>query len=446
MKLYALAVLTAGLLGTAPATASTETVLHNQCSSTGCTDGGGVQAQLIKSGNILYGVGGNGGAHMSGSHSGGVVFQYDLSTSTYTVLYSFCSTIHLMVCTDGESPVGRLVIDTSGNLYGTTSLGGNTGNAGTVFKLTKSGGTWSLTTLYKFCPDKINDVLCEDGNEPLSGLTYYGQASGTAYDGTSPLYGSTFVGGDDATDEYGNGVLFELSLSGGVWSEGVLHEFCWACTEGCTSCSEGERPFGQMIIDSTGAIYGSTLIGGAGQGTVFKYASAALTTLYTFCTSHSSPCSDGGQPTGVLLDASGNVYGTGQVGGSGGTGTGGGVLFKLTNSGGTWSESVKYNFCSASSCTDGWAPRGDLIMDGSGNVLGTTAVGGSSAHAANGGGTIWKYNGTSESVLYDFCASSTTCADGEDPGAGVMIDASGNLYGDTILGGSAGGVIFKFAP
>ena len=430
-----------------PGSASTETVLHTMCSSSGCADGEIPQSQLIKSGNVLYGV-----APSGGSHNGGVAFQYDLSSSTYSVIYNFCTThvpLHPTICSDGESPTGRLVIDSDGNLYGTTQLGGNANNAGTVYKLTKSGSTWSLSSLYKFCPEKIGDLECDDGDDPLSGLTYYGQASDSAYDGSSALYGSTYVGGNDSAGAYGNGVIFKLTLSGGTWSQSVMHEFCPSCTELCYSCSDGERPIGQMILDGDGALWGSTEAGGGGgEGVVFKLTgSGTETTLYTFCSTHASPCSDGGQPTGVLLDASGNIFGTAQIGGSGGSGSGAGTLFKLTNSGGTWSESVKYNFCSASSCNDGSVPRGDLIMDSSGNIFGTTALGGSHAVVSGGAGTIWKYNGTSESVLYKFCPTSSTCADGEDPGAGVMMDASANLYGDTVMGGgSAGGVVYKFVP
>ena len=431
-----------------PCAAGTETVLHTMCSLASCADGEIPQSQLLKSGTILYGVA------AGGSHGGGVVFQYDLSSSTYSVIYNFCSTHvagHPTVCSDGESPTGRLVIDSSGNLYGTTDLGGNVNDAGKVYKLSKSGSTWSLSTLYNFCPDKIGSVECDDGDDPLSGLTYAGQASGTSYDGTSPLYGSTYVGGSDSAGSYGNGVIFELTLSGGTWSESVLHTFCPACAELCYSCSDGERPIGQMILDGAGVLWGSTEVGGGGgEGTVFKLASGSLTTLYTFCSTHASPCSDGGQPTGVLLDAAGDIFGTTQIGGSGGSGSDAGTLFELTDSGGTWSESVKYNFCSAASCNDGSFPRGDLIMDASGNLYGTTATGGSHAIVAGGAGTIWKYDGTSESVLYKFCPTSSTCADGQDPGAGVMMDASGNLYGDTIMGGTGastpGGVVYKFAP
>jgi uncharacterized repeat protein (TIGR03803 family) len=331
------------------------------------------------------------------------------------------------------------VIDTSGNLYGVTNLGGNSNNAGTVFKLTNSGGTWTRSTLYEFCPDKVGDVSCADGDDPLSGLTYYGQASGSAYDGTSPLYGSTYVGGSDWEGSYGNGTIFSLTNSGGTWSESVLVAFCPLCTELCTICSDGELPFGQMIMDSSGNIYGTTRVGGAkGSGTVFKLnTSGPYSVLYDFCPGGGS-CSDGKWPSGTLLDAAGNIYGTTDLGGSGSSG----VLWKLTNSSGTWSQAVKYNFCSSGGCSDGSGPRGDLIMDGSSNIYGTTSGGGN----ANHGGTVWKYDGTNESVLYSFCPSSG-CADGQDPGAGVIVDGSGNFYGNTVMGGSANnGVVFKLAP
>lgn len=117
-----------------PAHPYTQSVLHSFCSSASCADGSGPN-QLVKHGSALYGVATTGGSHMSASHSGGVVFKYDLTTSTYSVLYNFCATIHLMVCSDGEAPSGVLVLDGSGNFYGSARQGGSNG-AGAIYKLT----------------------------------------------------------------------------------------------------------------------------------------------------------------------------------------------------------------------------------------------------------------------------------------------------------------------
>ena len=443
----------------APAAASTQTVLHTMCVSAGCTDGTGPSGEILKSGSVLYGVA-QGGSHASASHNAGVVYRYDTSTSTYTVLYNFCVSVSFGSCTDGENPVGPLVVDTSGNLYGTTSLGGNRNNAGTVYELVKpvSGTTWTYKNIYKFCPTKIGSVECEDGDEPLSGLTYYGAASGTAYDGTSTLFGTTYVGGDDDIGSYGNGVLFSVAPSGGTWAYNVVHEFCFGCAELCSvSCSDGEKPIGQLVMDAPNRIWGTTFTGGsAGKGTAFEFNGGAETILYNFCWAGATKCLDGQWPNGALLDAAGDMFVTTSTGGSGPATTGNGALVELTNTGCTefgptvyWCNAVKHNFCSVTGCTDGWAPSGALIMDSSGDIFGVTGLGGSAAHITNGGGTIWKQAGATESVLYDFCTSSSTCPDGYDPMSGLAIDSAGTLYGNTPFGGSAttqGGVLYKFVP
>jgi hypothetical protein len=437
----------------------TETVLHSMCGSAGCADGENAQIPLLESGGVLYGVAGG------GSHSGGIAFSYDTATSTYTVLYNFCSTHvvgHPTVCSDGESPAGKLIIDTSGNLYGTTQLGGNVNNAGTVFELLKpaGAGAWTYHNIYKFCPDKIGDVECEDGDDPLSGLTYAGAAGGSAYDGTSLLFGTTYVGGDDFEGSYGNGTLFALQLASGVWSQKVLYEFCPSCTESCTGCGDGVRPYGNFVMDANNKFWGTTITGGRqGRGMAYEIAPGGSnlwtttwtrTVLYNFCWSGSSTCPEGTFPNGVILDASGDVWGTAPGGGAHNDG----LLFELVpgsclefgGDGPYWCQNDKHDFCSSSGCADGSTPRGDIVMDSSGNVFGTTAAGGSHAIVTGGAGTVFKQSSTAESVLYKFCPSST-CADGEEPEGGVILDGSGNFFGTTALGGAnAEGTLFKLAP
>jgi uncharacterized repeat protein (TIGR03803 family) len=142
----------------------------------------------------------------------------------------------------------------------------------------------------------------------------------------------------------------------------------------------------------------------------------------------------------VIIDSSGNIYGTAKTGGvvlssCGGT-VGCGVIFELAPSGVSYSYSTIYKFCQSAvgTCTDAWDPDGQLVLDGSGNLIGTSIHGGSNS---NSGGTIFKIaSGGTETLLYSFCAL-TSCTDGQNPHDGLWMDGSGALYGTTALGGSS---------
>ncbi|MGH9644766.1 MAG: choice-of-anchor tandem repeat GloVer-containing protein, partial [Terriglobales bacterium] len=176
--------------------------------------------------------------------------------------------------------------------------------------------------------------------------------------------------------------------------------------------------------DSSGNLYGTTQYRGAyGGGLVFKLTpSGTESVLYNFCAQPG--CADGSTPrAGLALDSQGNLYGTTYKGGVHGDGT----VFKLTQSG---TETVLYSFCSQSGCTDGSNPLATPVLDASGNVYGTTLKGG-----AHGQGTVFEVSQSgAETVLHSFCSLSG-CKDGSNPEAGVVRDASGNLYGTTYYGG-----------
>jgi hypothetical protein len=173
----------------------------------------------------------------------------------------------------------------------------------------------------------------------------------------------------------------------------------------------------QLTPDSTGTVWTETV-------------------LYSFCSQ--AGCADGKNPSaGLIMDASGNLYGTTNAGGN--TSTSGGTVFQLTpdSTGTAWTETVLHSFCSQTACGDGSFPTGDLIMDASGNLYGTTARGGGFGRQGlvfqltpDSTGTVW-----TETVLYSFCRQ-TNCADGAGPIAGLLMDASGNLYGTTNTGGN----------
>ncbi len=461
-KASALLALAAGALvhpgASAPAQAYTQTVLYSACPSGVCN--GLPRQQVLKSANVLYGTGGG------GANGAGVVWQYDLGTGTYSVLYDFCQQAN---CKDGDTPAGPLIVDTAGNLYGATQFGGGNNfvhnNAGTVFELIKpsGSGSWTLKRLYSFCPTKVGAGLCPDGNDPMSGLTYAGAASGTAYDGTSLLFGTTLAGGGSIGTLQGDGVLFALKNTSGTWSQKVLHAFCGACSATCTVCADGVYPLGQVVMDASSNIWGTTIAGGSdSRGVAYKLTHGTDlwndpwtgTIVYNFCWTGASKCPDGSEANGLIMDAAGNLWGTAYNGGNGPDSAGNGVLFELGNPGGCteggaatfWCLTVKNNFCHSSGCSDGSYPNGDIVMDASGNIFGTTTMGGSSAVVSGGAGTVWKQSGATESVLYAFCPSSG-CGDGQRPLAGAALDSSGKLYGTTMMGGSHGdGAVYKLTP
>jgi uncharacterized repeat protein (TIGR03803 family) len=268
-------------------------------------------------------------------------------------LYAFCPD---GTCGDGSNPSAGLIMDGSGNLYGTTLYGGSYGQ-GTVFQLIPTGTGWSEKVLYSFC----SQSACTDGSMPSGGLIM---------DSSGNLYGTTQYGG--ATH---NGTAFQLTLTSNGWTQKLVYSFCQQ-----SACADGSNPSGGLIIDSSGNLYGETPYGGTtGKGTVFQLTPTTNgwtpRVLYSFC--QQSACADGSNPSGGLtIDSSGNLYGTTCCGG---LATYSGTVFQLKPTGTGWKEEVLYKFCSPSGygeCTDGFGPLGGLLMDSSGNLYGTTFNGG----------------------------------------------------------------------
>jgi len=253
---------------------------------------------------------------------------------------------------DGSNPNGGVVFDTQGNLYGTTAFGGGTNGGGTVFKLTRTATGWKETILHSFTGGRVG----VDGAWPNAGLTF---------DHLGNLYGTTLSGGQSLT----NGTVFELvPTASGVWNYSVIHSFSAMGVNG----TDGAGPVGGVIADAAGNLYVATAGGGAQSlGAVVQLApstagfTAAL--LYSF-----QGLADGADPkAAVTLDAAGNLYGTVTQN----TSFGQGGVFKLTPSGGgSWTESVLLSF----EGTDGATPWASVILDGQGNLYGTTEFGGSS--------------------------------------------------------------------
>jgi uncharacterized repeat protein (TIGR03803 family) len=390
---------------------------------TGSPDGDGPRSNLTPDadGN-LYGttVGG-------GTYGYGMVFEFKRTADGWKeeVLHSFTGG------GDGAEPQAGVIFDATGNLYGTTLKGGAE-DGGTVFELMPGdSGRWTEEVLYSFAD-------ATDGVYPSAGVTF---------DAAGDLYGTTAVGG---TRE--GGIVFELTPgANGSWTEKVLHNF--------SEPGHYEAgPFGGLVIDAAGNLYGMTYGGGfngdncdpsmVGCGRVFELTPAANRT-WTEKTIHVFNGKNGANPwAGVVLDKAGSVYGTTYWGGTGqcqngyGKVIGCGVVFRLTpSSNGKWTADVLHNF--DSNGFDGFQSFAGLALDAAENLYGTTTSGGT-----RGEGTVFKLTKQpdgkwSEKIVYNFGHYD----DGEDPEAGVIVDAAGKVYGTTAFGGSdADGIVFEITP
>jgi uncharacterized repeat protein (TIGR03803 family) len=400
--------------------ASTETVLYSFAG--GSSDGSVPLAGLVsdKVGH-LYGTtstGGNSNACGIFGGSCGVVFELHRAAGGWTekVLYIFQGGA------DGGTPYGGLVRDAKGNLYGTTFVGGASGN-GTVFELVRgSGGTWTETVLYSFAGGT-------DGAEPRAGLLLKGNT----------LYGTTSLGGTGtACGIFGGpcGTVFQLKRANGVWTESVLYSF--------GGSTDGGLPYGGVVLDKAGNLYGTTSQNGpTGYGTVFELSPGnsgwTETTLYSFTGGSDGKVSYGG----VVLDAHGSLYGTTSQGGDGG----GGTVFQMKSGSGGWTLTTLHAFTGS---PDGNYSEAGLVQKGNA-FYGTTFGGGTgSACGPFGGtpcGTVFKVsrakNTWNEEIMYSFLGGS----DGALPSSGLIVNQEGNLFGTAAYAGTAGqGVVFEIHP
>jgi uncharacterized repeat protein (TIGR03803 family) len=410
-----------------------------------------------------------------------LAFTSTAAAQTETVLYSFSGV------SGGEFPLGGLVLDAAGNLYGTTANGGNSTNCfdgcGTVFKLSQTAsGRWKKTVLHYFAGT--------DGSFPDTKMIF---------DAAGNLYGTTLFGGGNngCPGNEGCGVVFKLTpTASGVWKETLLYQFVGGFT--------GGNPSG-LVFDAAGNLYGTAAQGGdstdcpqsisqGGCGIVFELMPRAYgywteKRLFLF---HGP--GDGGAPEGgVVFDAAGNLYLTAVLGGVGCAPYGCGVALELSpTASGPWKETTLHQFTGGA---DGGFVSPGLALDASGNVYGTT-----SSDGANGFGTIFEISPTSSGwtlntilnldnsingnipqplifdpagnlhvenasggstncgTVFELSPSSSgwqesglftfDCTDGgEDPDGGLTLDANGNLYGITGNGGAAGtGVVFRINP
>ncbi len=320
----------------------------------------------------------------------------------------------------GYLPVGNLVLDGAGNLYGATSGGGSPScNCGTVFELVHGQTGWSLKTLYAFQGDL-------DGRIPRQGVVF---------DSRGNLYGTTEFAGGSNCNGVGCGTVFELTPNqDGSWTESTVYDF--------QGGEDGSYP-NSLVFDAAGNLYGTTGSGGSimwcsgyGCGTVFELTEGvdgwAESILYKF-----TDGLDGGYPSGnVIFDDEGNLYGEAGSGGSFSCpGSGCGLIFKLTPvGGGLWEESSAHTFRGLDG-KGGWGPGGGLTFDSAGNIYGTTGSGGDGGCGGFGCGTIFKLAPSGNgSFLFSILAEFDN-THGAYPAWGVTVDAQGHLYGTASNGG-----------
>ncbi|HTA54197.1 MAG TPA: choice-of-anchor tandem repeat GloVer-containing protein [Candidatus Acidoferrales bacterium] len=315
---------------------------------------------------------------------------------------------------DGGDPIGGVIADAAGNLYGGT-IGGGAPDQGTIFELTPIGRKYAEKTLVTF-----------------NGRNGSSSSGALAMDASGALFGTTVWGG-----AYGYGAAFRLTMKGGV-RERVIWSFGG-------NLKDGANPDAGMVLDANGALYGTTSVGGAfGGGIAFKLTPSGRAYAETIMRAFGGD-SDGKYPAAPLtLVKNGVLYGTAGGGGNG-CSHGCGIVFKLTPSGTGYSESKVYTFKGGS---DGSGPSSGLTFDSSGAMYGVTDYGGGGGCADGYGcGTVYKLtpsgSGYTERVLWVFGSGT----DGYYPMSNVVIGRGGTLYGTTWQGGSGfGGVVYELVP
>ncbi len=376
----------------------------------------------------LYGVTFYGGVDTSvcDSFGGQCGTAYELSPSssgtwTYHLLRSFSNNA------DGGRLIRGMVRDSAGNLYGTTSTGGNLtdcvgasypgAGCGVVFKLSEdAAGMWKETVLYAFTGGT-------DGGVPSSNLTI---------DASGNLYGSTYYGGDLSSCGVGCGVVFRIRHTASGWHEAVLHSFDFSV--------DGQYP-ADVVQDASGNLYGTTFQGPnyvtciEGCGVAWELSPTASgpwteSILYAF-----QGGNDGANPLGgMALDSAGNLYGTTELGGSSGDGT----VYELSpTSSGPWTETQLHIFTDT---PDGAFPIATPVFDASGNLYASTAFGGSSI-CSNGCGTVVELSPSGSGWTY-LQISGFNGENGGDVNA-IIFGPDGNLYGVAQDGTLGYGLVFQ---
>jgi uncharacterized repeat protein (TIGR03803 family) len=368
------------------------------------------QAKLVYRSGKLYGTTQQGGGGSCAPlYTGcGVVFEVAESSdgsANFRLLYAFKGG------KDVSTPVGNIVFDAAGNLYGVASGGGGH-NLGGIFKLAPgAGGSWTETIVHSFAGP--------DGQVPRAGLTI---------DATGNLYGTASSGGVN-----GWGLVFELSPdSHGGWTESILYNF--------QGSPDGAVPWGEVSFDSQGNIYGTTGAGGENaSGAVYELVPSGTGGWKESVIYAGFKNAQIGYPHSELLLASaGDIFGVGQ-----GDGEGGEVFHLTQNNDGSWTETTIFTFGAHS----GVNPYGGLATDAEGNLYGTTPNGGfyelgTVYRLSPGSGSAWTHT-----TIHSFAAEGR--GDGENPEAGLTEGEPGIYYGTTfgeLYEGTQAGTVFTIKP
>jgi len=392
-----------------------------------------------------------------------------------TTLYAFTGNA------DGAVPYGGVVLDPAGNVYGTTTNGGDfggdwcgTSGCGVVFKIDPRGHESLLHTFTGPSADGANPTegVTRDSAGRLYGLTttfqalYELQPSATVCTAVLCPWNESILSNIPGGGDYGGfptgipvvdaqGNVYATSESGGSGASGFVFEvdpqgvFTVIYNFNSQGGSDGYLPTGSLLLAADGSLYGTTVAGGtSNRGTVYKIdANSNESVLHSF-----TGGADGGDPyAGLVADQYGNLYGT-TINGGGSCNCG--VVFKLIpNLNGSWTESPFYSFQGGA---DGANPYG-LLSDSQGNFYGTTSTGGACVYGPYCG-TVYKLDSAgNKTTLWNF----TGGTDGDEPEFGSLVmDQQGNLYGTTIYGGDLSatnpgcsgfygpgcGVVFKLTP
>lgn len=383
------------LAGVSAAQAQALTILHSFSASENGADGSEPFAGVTfdQQGRI-YGT-----TYFGGSNGNGVVYRLVHEGEGWVVspIYSFGT----LAGHDGIYPYARVVFGPDGRLYGTTSYGGAEGY-GTVFSLrppatacTSALCPWLETILYNFTGSA-------DGAYPQFGDLIFDQAGN--------IYGTTYAGGSS-----NEGVVFKLTPSGSGWTESVLWNF---------GGSSGCCPYGGVTFDSAGNLYGTT------EGTVYEL--SPTQSGWTETTLYSLPGENGGGAGGVIMDAHGNLFGI-----TGGLDGGVTAAYELTPHNGSWFYSLLQRF--------GNEYIGSVAvptLDSQGSLYGPVpTLGGEFT------GEVFKLTPSGNQWIYSPFYQFSNCDNACVPIGAVTFDASGNMYGTTLIGGTnGGGTVWQITP